>query len=149
MSLDASNRLRTITKNDLLKVNRAKTILFLTVLLTLLFGTAVVVNMIRSFTRPVNELLQATRMIASGNLGYTISYKDKTEFGKLANNFNAMSGSLKEGYTKLQEETNERKKWSRNSSNPRNWSRSASWPAGLPMISIISSSRSSGISTSH
>jgi len=110
MSLDASNRLRTITKNALLKVNRAKTILFLTVLLTLLFGTALVVNMIRSFTRPVNELLQATRMIASGNLGYTISYKDKTEFGELANNFNAMSVSLKEGYTKLQEETKERKK---------------------------------------
>ena len=32
------------------------------------------------------------------------------EFGELADNFNTMSVSLKEGYTKLQEETNERKK---------------------------------------
>ena len=110
MSMDASNRLKTITKNALLKVNRAKTILFITVMLTLLFGTAVAINMIRSFIRPVNELLHATRMIASGNLGYTISLKDKTEFGELADNFNTMSVSLKEGYTKLQEETSERKK---------------------------------------
>ncbi|MDA8242027.1 MAG: ATP-binding protein [Nitrospiraceae bacterium] len=79
-------------------------------MLTLLFGTAVAINMIRSFTHPMNELLNATRMIASGNLGYTISLNDKTEFGELADNFNTMSVSLKEGYTKLQEETNERKK---------------------------------------
>jgi signal transduction histidine kinase/CheY-like chemotaxis protein len=110
MSMDASSRLKTITKNALLKVNRAKTILFITVILTLAFGTAVAINMIRSFTHPVNELLHATRVIASGNLGYTISLKDKTEFGELADNFNTMSVSLKEGYTKLQEETNERKK---------------------------------------
>ena len=53
--------------------------------------------------------MQATRAVAEGNLGLTISYKDKTEFGELANSFNAMSRSLKAGYEILEEEISERK----------------------------------------
>ncbi|MBC8018148.1 MAG: EAL domain-containing protein, partial [Verrucomicrobia bacterium] len=43
-------------------------------------------------------------------LGYTIEYKDKTEFGELASHFNDMSRSLHSGYAKLEEEVTERKK---------------------------------------
>ncbi len=70
----------------------------------------VVVNLTRSITRPIDILVNATRMIAGGDLGYTIPYKDHTEFGELAHHFNIMSASLKNGYAKLEEEIGERKR---------------------------------------
>jgi PAS domain-containing protein len=60
-------------------------------------------------TRPVKELVDATRMISSGKLGATISYKDSTEFGELAGHFNSMSTAIKDGYEEIQREITERK----------------------------------------
>jgi methyl-accepting chemotaxis protein len=42
-------------------------------------------------------------MISSGQLGTTVSYQDKNEFGKLAKHFNTMSISLKERNERLQD----------------------------------------------
>ncbi len=110
MSFDANKRLGLLTKSALEKVNKAQSILFVTIIFTFLAGIIAAIKITRSITRPVSELVNATRVIASGDLGYTILYKDKTEFGELANNFNAMSIALKDGYTKLQNEIAERKK---------------------------------------
>ncbi len=44
-----------------------------------------------------------------GYLGHTISIDDRTEFGELAANFNAMSAALRDGYVRLQAQVEERR----------------------------------------
>ncbi|MEW6109156.1 MAG: ATP-binding protein [Nitrospirota bacterium] len=110
MSFDASRRLGLLTKSALIKIDKVKSILFITIMLTIISAIIIAIQITRSITKPVNELVNATREIAKGDLGYTISYKDRSEFGELANNFNMMSLALKDGYTKLQKEIKERQK---------------------------------------
>lgn len=109
MSVQASSRLESITKDAMQKVKRVWMILMATMLLAFILGIIVAVRLTRAITRPINTLVNATRMIASGDLGYTFECKDKTEFGELASHFNSMSRSLKNDYTKLEEEISERK----------------------------------------
>lgn len=109
MSRQASEKLEAMTGLAMARINRAKTVLYGTTLLAFLAGIVIAVKLTVSITRPVNALVDAARVISSGNLGYTISYSDKTEFGELAHNFNAMSISLKNGYAKLEKEIAERK----------------------------------------
>lgn len=110
MSVQASERLSSMTSAAMDKINQARGVLYITILLTVLFGILVAVNLTLSITRPVGKLVDATRVIASGNLGYAIHIKDKNEFGELALHFNEMSIALKNGYAKLKEEIVEHKK---------------------------------------
>lgn len=109
MSLVAGNKLGQMTSAAMTRINKAKTILYFTVICAFFFGAIVSVRLTMSVTKPVTELVKATRMIASGNLDYNINYRDTTEFGELAANFNSMSSELKNSYAKLQEEIAERK----------------------------------------
>lgn len=88
---------------------RNTTALVLILVVTFVLAVIVAANLTSSITRPVNVLVQATRMISSGDLGYLVDYRDRTEFGELASNFNLMSLSLKNGYAKLEEEILERR----------------------------------------
>lgn len=109
MSMDASTRLASMTKDALRRIDTIRMILVLTTVLTFVFGIFIAYRLTASITRPVNILVEAARSIASGNLGHTVTYKDKTEFGELAANFNTMSSALKDGYAKLEQEIAERK----------------------------------------
>ncbi|MGE5173951.1 MAG: EAL domain-containing protein, partial [Betaproteobacteria bacterium] len=109
MSVQASKKLEFTTQETMLKIKWTWLILAGTMVVTLLFGVIVAVSLTKAVTHPINTLVKATRMIASGNLGYTIAYQDKTEFGELAAHFNSMSTSLKNGYAELEEEINERR----------------------------------------
>jgi diguanylate cyclase (GGDEF)-like protein/PAS domain S-box-containing protein len=109
MSHNASNNLEGLTNSTMIKVAKVRTILFITLIATFLLGVLVAANLMRFITRPVKELVNATRMISSGKLGSTISYKDSTEFGELAGHFNSMSTAIKDGYEKIQREITERK----------------------------------------
>lgn len=95
MTFTASNRLQDITSNALIKIRNARIILFGTLFLALFLALWVSVHLTKAVTHPINELVNSARMIASGHLGYKTSYRDKTEFGELANSFNAMSTALK------------------------------------------------------
>ncbi len=110
MSMRASTRLKNVTTDAMQKVKSVTTVLMATMLLALILGIIDAMYLTRAITRPIDVLLDATRKIASGNLGYTVEYKDKTEFGELASHFNDMSRSLFSGYAKLEEEITERKK---------------------------------------
>jgi PAS domain S-box-containing protein len=110
MSVLASSKLEIMTRDAMQKIKRAGLILAATMILTFILGLIVAVNLTRAVTGPINTLVNATRMIAGGDLGYLIAYKDKTEFGELASHFNIMSRSLKNGYAKLEEEISERKR---------------------------------------
>jgi diguanylate cyclase (GGDEF)-like protein/PAS domain S-box-containing protein len=108
MSHGASTSLEDLTRESSEKITHVKRILLITITVSLLLGIIAAYNLTRSVTNPVTKLLNATRMIASGKLGATIYHNDKTEFGELAENFNAMSEGLKEGYDGLQREILER-----------------------------------------
>jgi PAS domain S-box-containing protein len=108
MSHSASKSLEELTAVAVLRMNHVSKILLVTIVLTFLLGVMVAVILAKSVTKPVNELLNATRMISSGKLGSTINYKDETEFGELAEHFNAMSTAVRDGYDKLKHEVNER-----------------------------------------
>jgi diguanylate cyclase (GGDEF)-like protein len=81
-----------------------------TVTVTLFAGVVAARNLIKGIAQPVNTLVKATRMIASGDAGHTVDYQDKTELGELASHVNAMSISLKNSYSKLEDEVVERKR---------------------------------------
>ncbi|MBI5100836.1 MAG: EAL domain-containing protein [Nitrospirae bacterium] len=110
MSVKASEKLRSMTHSVMQKITRAKIILYLTIVLSLLLGVFIAAKLTMFITKPVNELVTAARAVAMGEVGDTISYQDKTEFGELADVFNRMSLSLEKGYTALHDEIIERKK---------------------------------------
>ncbi len=95
MTFTASKRLQDITSNALIKIRNARIILFGTLIMAFFLALWVAVHLMRAITNPISELVNSARMIASGHLGYKTSYQDKTEFGELANGFNAMSTALK------------------------------------------------------
>ena len=110
MSIRAGDKLAKMTKSVMVKIKRAKTILYATIILSCILGIVIAVRLTMAVTRPVNELVKAARAIELGEVGYTISYSDKTELGELAGVFNRMSAALEDGYTKLHSEIIERKK---------------------------------------
>ncbi|GAB4485864.1 MAG: hypothetical protein OHK006_12700 [Thermodesulfovibrionales bacterium] len=109
MSAQATRKLEAMTTDAMKKIDTARMILYGSILLTFAFGFLVAVNLSRSVTGPVEKLLAATRSITLGELGATVDYQGKNEFGELATNFNLMSIALKDGYAKLENEINERK----------------------------------------
>jgi diguanylate cyclase (GGDEF)-like protein/PAS domain S-box-containing protein len=109
MSAEATSKLELMTKDAMRKIRREGVILATTLMVAFVFAVLIAVNLTRAITRPISTLVNATRMIAGGELGFTIAFKDKDEFGELDSHFNAMSLSLKDGYAKLQEEIKERK----------------------------------------
>ncbi|MFZ2196232.1 MAG: diguanylate cyclase, partial [Thermodesulfovibrionales bacterium] len=102
-------KLSMMTDAAMVKIKHVKTVLHITIIFTFIVGLVIAARLTIFITSPTDALVQATRAIAQGNLGLTIPYKDKTEFGELANAFNAMSRSLKTGYEILEEEISERK----------------------------------------
>jgi diguanylate cyclase (GGDEF)-like protein/PAS domain S-box-containing protein len=109
MAIRAANKLETTTSLAMTKIRDARLILVLTMFVTAGLGVAVAMNLTRSITRPIDDLVTATRALADGDLGHTIDIRDKTEFGELASHFNAMSVALKENYEELIREIKERK----------------------------------------
>jgi len=109
MSAQASRKLELMTRDATQKIKREGAILVATLVLTFILAVLVAVNLTAAITKPINKLVNATRMIAGGDLGFTIAEKDRAEFGELDSHFNAMSLSLKNGYAKFEREIVERK----------------------------------------
>ena len=108
MSARASAKLELMTTLEMKKIERIWAILLATVTLIFLLGAIVAVRLSEAITRPFKTLVTASRMIAAGDLGYTIDYKDRTEFGELVKHFNTMSMSLKNSYSELEQEISDR-----------------------------------------
>lgn len=103
MSSIASNKSNMIAGEALSKINDAMIILYISLSLSLVLGVVISLNLIRRISHPINELVSATRAISKGEIGYTTSYNDSTEFGELAKSFNTMSTALKDSYDKIKE----------------------------------------------
>ncbi len=101
MTFTASKKLQEMTAGALIKIKNAQGILFGTLILAFFLALWVSVRLTKAVTKPIGELVNSARMIASGHLGYKMLYEDKTEFGELARNFNSMSERLKEEQEQL------------------------------------------------
>ena len=108
--MQASNKLHSTAQITKSRIRLAWSILMATVVATFVVGVTMAMHLMKAIVQPIHALVNATRMIASGKMGYTIDYQDKTEFGELASHFNAMSISLKDSYAKRDDEIAERKK---------------------------------------
>ncbi len=109
MAIQASRRVEASTTAALLRFDEARAILSITIVISFLAGIAIAVHLTTSITRPIDNLVKATRAIAAGDLGFSISMKERNEFGELAKHFNSMSAALRDGYAALQGEIEERK----------------------------------------
>jgi two-component system NtrC family sensor kinase len=61
----------------------------------LVISIAISISIKRYVTRPVRELVKATKKIAEGDLNYSIPLKTEGEIGQLASSFNQMTSDLK------------------------------------------------------
>ncbi|MBI5407738.1 MAG: EAL domain-containing protein [Nitrospirae bacterium] len=104
MSHKASDNLESVTDSTMERLRDVRKILIVTLMMAFFFIVLIAAYLKRSITRPMSELVTATRNISSGNFGVKISYNDNTEFGELARHFNAMSDAVKDGYEEIQKE---------------------------------------------
>lgn len=105
MAFIADKSLTLKTVKAMQEINHSKVILTVTVVLAFIIALIIAITLTKQVTEPVYALVDATRMIASGQLGYKTSYDDGTEFGELARNFNTMSERLKEEREQLVQST--------------------------------------------
>ncbi|MBI4913775.1 MAG: EAL domain-containing protein [Acidobacteria bacterium] len=102
MSVEATLRLEQRTERAMRRIYEVEVLLKGVSLAVILLAVGVAVSLTRTVTRPVARLIQATRAIAAGQLGFETPVQDRTEFGELAKHFNKMSRGLKEMYEELQ-----------------------------------------------
>ncbi len=101
MALTANKNLRKKTIAASEKVRKSKWILVVTLVFSFLIALAIAIYLIRIITKPISELLMATRRIKAGELGATSSYQGQHEFRELIESFNDMSLTLKETNEKI------------------------------------------------
>lgn len=89
------------TMDNRSSIAHAKRILFVILAFGPIVGIGLAFIFIKGFTKPVNELLKATRRLRSGDLDYRIGALSD-EFGEVAASFNEMALSLKEQMQKMQ-----------------------------------------------
>jgi signal transduction histidine kinase len=97
----ANRRLEEKTAVALGSIKEAQGILYCTLAGGLLSAIVIAFFLMRSLTKPLNELLLATGKIASGNLDHRIRLDSKDEFEELANSFNVMAEGLKKSQLQL------------------------------------------------
>jgi diguanylate cyclase (GGDEF)-like protein/PAS domain S-box-containing protein len=110
MSARASRKLALVTGAAFGRINKAKIIIVITTLLSGILGILIAVRLSISILKPIKKLEEAARAVTKGQLGYTVSFRDRTEFGNIAEAFNEMSVSLEKGYRDLHNEVVERSK---------------------------------------
>lgn len=96
MAFIADKRLNEKTIKAIDAINQSRVILGVTLFVAFILALLIALTLTRQITRPVSELVKASRVIASGEIGYQTDYRDSTEFGELAESFNKMSLALKE-----------------------------------------------------
>ena len=95
-------RLESRTKNSILDVNTIRYIVIVTVFAGPLFLAIFGIFAARSFTIPINTLLNATRKLKAGELDYRVSGLTD-EFSELAASFNEMALSLSDNMRTIEE----------------------------------------------
>ncbi len=104
MSRQASLGVERLTAEAFKDIDRSEKTLLILVFCAGVLGILIAIHLTGSITRPVRDLVAATRRITNGELGFTLPQSYREEFGELARHFNLMSISLKDSYSKLETE---------------------------------------------
>ncbi len=96
-----NKKLEERTQSAFREITRIKTVVYLLLAIIPLLALGFAFTFARAFTRPVTELLTATRRLKSGDLDYRIG-RLNDEFGEVAESFNSMASALKEDLLKMQ-----------------------------------------------
>ncbi|MFC1770209.1 ATP-binding protein [Nitrospirota bacterium] len=96
MALISGKKLNESTLRSVEELNRSRSVLIYTLVISFILAIIIAVTMTKQIVEPVDELVDATRRIQSGDLGYTTSYVGKNEFRELIHSFNEMSVTLNE-----------------------------------------------------
>jgi len=92
-------------------LNRSRNVISGLVIIAILLELLAVYWFTRNLiTQPVNQLLEGTRAVHSGDLGHTVMIDSNDEFGELAGSFNHMTRSLKDSISNLEMEIERRAK---------------------------------------
>jgi signal transduction histidine kinase/HAMP domain-containing protein len=94
MSRIAGDKLKDRTFQSLGEIEHSRNVLIMTLILSFFIAIGIALTMIRQVTGPIYDLVDATRHIQKGELGFTASYKGTDEFAELFQAFNEMSVSL-------------------------------------------------------
>jgi signal transduction histidine kinase len=97
----ANLKLEQKTRAAFREMTRTKTILYLLIVVVPVAAIGLSVLFIRGFTKPVHELLAATRQLKKGDMSYRIEGLHD-EFGEVAASFNEMAHSLREDCLRMQ-----------------------------------------------
>ncbi len=97
----ANSKLESQTKEAFQDIARTKMMLYLLAMAVPFAAIVLSTIFIRGFTRPVQELLTATRKLKNGDLSYRIGHL-QDEFGEVAASFNDMAHSLREDCLRMQ-----------------------------------------------
>jgi len=95
-----SAKLNERTVRSLRQIESFKHVLYVILATGPVFSLGLAAVFILGFTRPMDDLLEATRALKSGNLDHKVKGL-RDEFGELADSFNEMSASLKEQMHKM------------------------------------------------
>ena len=98
----ATSKLAEQTRQSMEAIGRSKQILYILLMVTPLLTALLGFYFIRTLTRPVDTLLEATRRLSQGDLDYRIQGL-ADEFGEVATSFNQMSDALVLQMRRLQE----------------------------------------------
>ncbi len=101
MTLLTRSRLEKKTESTLKRIEGMKMLLFILIAGGPVLAIGLAVIFIQGITKPLNEILRATRKIKSGDLEFRIEGL-KDEFGEVASSFNEMATSLNEHMQNLQ-----------------------------------------------
>jgi signal transduction histidine kinase len=88
-----NTRLEKRTKTTLAKINDMKTLIFILIVLGAIIAIGMAIVFIQGLTKPLAVLLQATKKLKSGDLGFRIRGLSD-EFGEMAAAFNEMASAL-------------------------------------------------------
>ncbi len=89
------------TRRSLVEIAELRYLLYVLLGISPLLAASLAYAFARGFTGSFNALLEATRKLKGGDLGYRVAGL-KDEFGELASSFNEMAGSLQEQMQKMQ-----------------------------------------------
>lgn len=88
-------------------VSRLQNVLFLGLGMVLFLGVVIITPLVRTFTRPLRELEQATRRVAGGDPTASVPIDFQDEVGQLAGSFNTMVTRLREAHDELERSNQE------------------------------------------
>jgi len=102
----ATVKLSEKTKFSLSDISNSNTVLFLLISITPFFAVGLGFIFVKGITKPIKEILMATRNLKSGNLDFRLKGLED-EFGEVAESFNEMADRVEDYTQKLEGKTSE------------------------------------------